>query len=221
MKKERIFDDKDQLNVYISKQNSLVFIKILSYSDRDFMNIIIEEIRKKNRKVYKNFFDKNYADLVTYANGYLFDQQASEDLVQEVFIYIWENAKKIKIKSSLKGYVATMVRNRCLNYLKSIKITDSFHYLELNIHLITEHVFDSTEEDEKKIVYHQILKIVDTLPEKMQKVVRLKFLHNYTYAEIAEELNISINTVKTHLKRAKVAITELITSLLILLEINQ
>jgi len=184
------------------------------------MNLIIEQIRKGNRQVFKSFFNKNYELLVVYANGYLFDRQASEDVVQDVFIYIWENADKITIKSSLKGYVSTMVRNRCLNYLKSIKITDSFEYLELNINLITEHVFDSADEEDKKIVYHQILKIVDTLPDKMQQVVKLKFLHNYKYAEIAEELGISVNTVKTHLKRAKSTITGLVTSLLILLQVH-
>lgn len=185
------------------------------------MNIIIEEIKKGNKKVFRNFFNKNYEDLVIYANGYLFDKQASEDVVQEVFIYIWENSDSIEIKSSLNSYVFSMVRNRCLNYLKTIKITDSFELLQFNINLITEHVFDSVAEDDKKIVYHQILKIVDGLPDKMQQIVRLKFLHNYKYKEIAEELDISINTVKTQLKRAKTKITDSITVVLILLEINQ
>tara|TARA_R110002049_G_scaffold55382_6_gene153693 strand:+ start:121 stop:678 length:558 start_codon:yes stop_codon:yes gene_type:complete len=185
------------------------------------MNIILEEIAKQNRKVFKNFFDKHYEELVLYANGYLFDKDSSEDIVQEVFIYIWENADKMKIKSSLRGYLFTMVRNRCFNFLKSIKITDSYEYLEFNIELITEYVFDSTEEEDKKIVYHQILKIVDTLPPKMQQIVKLKFLHNYKYSEIAKELDISINTVKTQLKRAKSKITELVTAILILLQIHQ
>ncbi|PIA81065.1 hypothetical protein BFR04_15285 [Gaetbulibacter sp. 4G1] len=184
------------------------------------MNLILEEIRKQNRRVFKNFFDKHYKELVVYANGYLFDLDSSEDIVQEVFIYIWENADKIKIKSSLKGYLLAMVRNRCFNFLKSIKITDDYEFLEFNINLITEHVFDSVTDEDKKIVYHQILKIVDTLPDKMQQIVKLKFLHNYKYSEIAEELGVSINTVKTQLKRAKLRITELVTSILILLQIH-
>ncbi|SFZ93095.1 RNA polymerase sigma-70 factor, ECF subfamily [Flaviramulus basaltis] len=185
------------------------------------MNLIIEEISKKNQIVFKTFFDKHYKELVVYANGYLFDKDASEDIIQEIFIYIWEHANKLNIKTSLKGYLYAMVRNRCLNYLKSIKITDNFELLDFNINLITEHVFNSTSEEDKTIVYHQILKIVDTLPEKMQQVVKLKFLHNYKYSEIASELGISINTVKTQLKRAKSRITELVTTLLILLQINQ
>lgn len=185
------------------------------------MNLILEEIRKRNKKVFKAFFNKHYKDLVVYANGYLFDQPASEDIVQEVYIYIWENSENLNITSSLKSYLYAMVRNRSLNHLKSIKITDSFDYLELNISLITENVFDSTSEDDKKIVYHQILKIIDTLPIKMQQIVKLKFLHNYKYSEISTELDISINTVKTQLKRAKVKITEAVTTILILLEIHQ
>jgi len=185
------------------------------------MNLILEEITKRNRKVFKVFFNKHYKNLVFYANGYLFDKYASEDIVQEVYIYIWENAEDLKIKSSLKNYLYAMVRNKCLNYLKAIKITDSYNYLELNISLITEQVLDSATDDDKQIVYHQILKIVDSLPEKMQQIVKLKFLHQYKYAEIAEELGVSINTVKTQLKRAKVKITDAITTILILLQIHQ
>jgi len=185
------------------------------------VNLIIQEIRKKNKNVFKTFFNKHYEGFVIYANGYLYDTQASEDIIQDVFIYIWEHADKIEIKSSLKGYLLTMIRNRCLNHLKSIKITDNSNFLEFNINLITEHVFDSTTKEEKDIVYHQVLNLVDTLPEKMQQVVKLKFLHNYKYAEIAEEMDISINTVKTQLKRAKYKITELITSLVIIMQMHQ
>jgi len=185
------------------------------------MNLILKEISKHNHKVFKKFFDNHYKNLVLYANGYLFDKDSSEDIVQEVFIYIWENADKLKIESSLKGYLFTMVRNKCFTYLKSIKITDNYEFLEFNINFVTEHIFDSTTEEDKKIVYHQILKIVDTLPDKMQQVVKLKFLHNYKYSEISEELGISINTVKTQLKRAKSRITELVTSIVVLLQIHQ
>jgi len=106
------------------------------------MNLILEEIRKKNEKVFKNFFDKHYEEFVVYANGYLFDKDSSEDIVQEIFIYIWEHANTLKIETSLKGYIYAMVRNKCFNYLKSIKITDNLELLDFNINLIAEHVFN-------------------------------------------------------------------------------
>jgi len=180
------------------------------------VNLIIQEIKKRNKEVFKTFFNKYYEAYVIYANGYLFDKAASEDIAQDVFVYLWENAERIDIQSSLQGYLYTMVRNKCLNYLKAIKVTDRNHILEFNINLITEQVFDSNSEENKDIVYKHLLDTLETLPEKMQQVVKLKFLHNYKYAEIAEEMNISINTVKTQLKRAKLRIAELITILLIL-----
>lgn len=185
------------------------------------MNLIIFEIQKGNQKVFKTFFDKHYKDLVVYANGFLFDKDSSQDVVQEVFIYIWENAKELNVETSLKGYIYAMVRNKCLNFLKSIKITDNYDFLEFNLKLISQQVYDSASEEDKKIVFHQILKIVDTLPEKMKQIVKLKFLHNYKYSEIAAELDISINTVKTQLKRAKIKITDIVTTIIILLQIKQ
>lgn len=182
------------------------------------MSILIKEIRRGDKKAFQKFFEQHYEDLVNYANAYLFDTDTSEDIVQEVFIALWERAKSMNIEYSLVAYVRTMVRNRCLNYLKSIKITDDYKVLEMNIAFVTDYTLD-TEEENKKIIYRQIMKIIDTLPERMRTVVTLKFVHNYTYKEIAEELNISVNTVKTQLKRAKNRITELLTSLLILLNV--
>lgn len=184
------------------------------------MNLILEGIKNKNEEVFKNFFDGYYTNLVCYANGFLFDKDASEDLVQEVFIYFWENASKLDITTSLKSYIYTMVKNRCFNYLKSIKVTDKLKLLEFNIDLFTEHVAEPVSEEDKGIIYHQILKVVDTLPEKMQQIVRLKFIQNYSYQEIAEELGVSVNTVKTQLKRAKIKISDMVTLLLVLLEIK-
>ncbi|MCR8669019.1 RNA polymerase sigma-70 factor [Aestuariibaculum sp. M13] len=185
------------------------------------MNLILQGIRNKDEQVFKNLFDSHYNGLVAYANGFLFDKDASEDLVQEVFIYIWENASKMDVHTSLNSYLYTMVRNRCFNYLKSIKITDNFKLLEFNIELFSEHVVETASEDDKKIIYHQILKIIDSLPEKMQEIVRLKFIQNYTYLEIAEELGVSVNTVKTQLKRSKIKITEMITVVLVLLDLKR
>lgn len=201
---------------------SNVFVFLLFFSRgivAQIMNRIISEIRKGNQEVFKEFFTENYEHLVAYANSYLLDNQASQDVVQDIFIHLWEKAEDINIETSLLSYVRAMVRNRCLNYLKSIKIIDSFGLLKTNIHLITEHVFETAEESDKKIIYHQIVKIINTLPERMQQIVKLKLSDNYTYKEIAEELGISVNTVKTQLRRARGKITELITGILILLKL--
>ena len=69
------------------------------------MNLIFEAIKKGDNKAFKTFFEKHYSPLVGYANGYLYDKASSEDIVQESFIYLWENAKTLNIKRSLSGYM--------------------------------------------------------------------------------------------------------------------
>jgi len=184
------------------------------------IDIVLKELQNQNKSVYKNVFNHFYKGLVIYANNFLFDQEASEDTVQEVFISLWENAKNIEIKTSLKAYLYAMVRNRCLNYLKSVKITDDLNVIDLNSILVVDEDLDLISEEEKTILYNHILKIIESFPESMQQVFKLKFIENYKYDEIAHEMGISVNTVKTQLKRAKIKISESLVVILILLSIN-
>lgn len=172
------------------------------------INIVLEELQKQNKTVYKNVFNHFYKGLVIYANNFLYDQQASEDVVQDVFISLWENAQNIEIKTSLKSYLFAMVRNKCLNYLKALKVTDDLNLIDLNSMLILDEDLDLISEEEKNILYNRILKIVETFPDSMQEVFRLKFIENYSYNEIGDELGISVNTVKTQLQRAKTRISQ-------------
>ena len=89
--------------------------------------------------------------------------------------------------------------------------------LEVNTVLISDYELEPFPDEDKKIIYDQILKIVDTLPYKMQIIFKMKFIENYKYSEIAEELGLSVNTVKTQLKRAKFKIGQMITVLIVLI----
>nr|WP_299387864.1 RNA polymerase sigma-70 factor [Allomuricauda sp.] len=178
---------------------------------------VIQEIRNQNQFVYKKFFEDTYPELVHYANSYLFDQNWSEDIVQEVFIHLWEQANSLDIKTSLRGYLYAMVRNRCLNFLKSIKITDDAKVLDMQSMLSSEYDLEFFSNDDLKVIHHQLLKVVEGLPTKMQQIVKMRFIENYKYVEIAEELGVSVNTVKTQLKRAKLKISQQMALVLVLL----
>lgn len=184
-------------------------------------NLSLEGIRRRSPIHFKKVFNHFYEELVVYANGYLFDMASSEDVVQEVFLHIWENTNAIHIKKSLKAYLYAMVRNKCLNQLKSVKITDHSNFVELNINLIPHSSTESFPAENKKMIYDHALQIIDTMPVGMQQIFKMKFVNNYKYTEIADELGISVNTVKTQLKRAKFRINELVTSLLLLLSFYQ
>lgn len=181
------------------------------------INILIEQIKNRDSVAFKKCYDLFFKDLVIHANKFLFDHSISEDIVQEAFIYLWENSSNIEIKTSLKGYLFTMVKNRSLNYLKSIKVTDEQQFLKLSNSIVNEIEMLPTSIEEENTAYLKILEVVDKMPLKMQLIFKLKFLENYKYSEIADELQISINTVKTQLKRAKISINDSLMFCLFLL----
>ena len=166
--------------------------------------LIFNEIKRGNRDVYESLFESYYESLVGFAENYTFDRQTSEDLVQELFIYVWEHASKVEIHTSLKSYFYQAVRNRCLNYLKSLKVEDRKNLLYINALLNTD---DDVEFFEPEIL-DKIRDSIDELPDQMAKVFRLKLFEGLKQQDIAEELDVSVNTVKTHLKRARVKLRD-------------
>lgn len=158
----------------------------------------IQEIRNRNSQVYETLFHEHYHPLVRFAEGMIFDPQLAEDLVQSLFIHLWENAANINIKSSLKAYLFMAVRNRCLNSLKEVKIRDRNELLYLEGLLNS----DSNEELDPKML-DKLNSSLTKLPEKMVEIVKLKHLENRKLRDIALQLNISENTVKTQLLRSK------------------
>lgn len=164
---------------------------------------ILDELRKRNQFVFKKLFEDNYEGLVNHAHRYLYDIKSCEDIVQDAFIHLWEKADEINVKSNLTGYLYTMVKNKCLNRLNSIKITDNENVIETYAMFEDENVLDFVVEEEKRNMQVRISRALDELPKKMRLIVKLRFVNNYKYSQISDELGISINTVKTQLKRAK------------------
>lgn len=180
---------------------------------------ILLKIREKNQDSFESFFHHYYESLVIYAQGYLYDRASCEDVVQEVFIYVWENANSINITISLKGYLYKMVRNRMLNHLETLK-----NNYEIEVYGYTP--IKETYEDlvnlqeEKNVKLNKVLLLIDALPKKMKEIFILKYRRNYSYSEISLILNISPNTVKTQLKRAKTILQSQLLTYILLIYLN-
>ena len=167
------------------------------------LNLILERLKKKDKKAFQKLFEAFHARLVSYSYKFTLDQAASEDLVQESFIYLWENISNLNIEKSLQAYLFTMVRNRSLNHLKKISVTDSDYLIDISISLTEDFQGEIITEKEMLELVKKAEGILENLPAKMQEIFKLKVMHGLSYNAIAEEMGISVNTVKTQLKRAK------------------
>jgi RNA polymerase sigma-70 factor (ECF subfamily) len=161
--------------------------------------ILFNEIKNRNRKVFESLFYEYYPRLVKYAEGFVFDRHACEDIVQNLFIYFWERTDCIIIEQSIKAYFYQSVKNRCLNYLRNIHIQDKHKLLYLESILNSDDSATWVDSD----IGSQIEKAIEKLPPRMASLFQLKYLEGKKYREIASEKNISENTVKTQIHRAK------------------
>lgn len=89
----------------------------------DFGNIdpdlqLFGAVRKGDRSAFEQLFQKYYTDLCHYAWTYLDEKSETEDAVQDVFIYIWNNRETIRLQESFRGYLFSAVKHRVLNILK-------------------------------------------------------------------------------------------------------
>lgn len=144
---------------------------------------------------YGDFFKKNYQTACLIAIKYLKDHQLAEDLVQDVFINLWEKKENLQIHTNLRNYLFTAVKNHSINLIQRNKsVTTSLSELFIDL---PEEDFANTFSQEELAV--RVYKSIQELPQGCQSVFRLAYENNYSYQEIADTLQISKNTVKTQM----------------------
>jgi RNA polymerase sigma-70 factor (ECF subfamily) len=152
----------------------------------------------RDKSSFRLLYEKHHDELFRFAESFVCCPGISEDIVQEVFIRLWED-KNLKIKTSLRSYLFSMTRNRCLNYIRSMKVEDK-HKIKLTEAQIVSNSSDINLDDN---VFKEIKTAVSELPEQCKQIYELAIYDGLKYAEIAEELHVSIDTVKVQVFRAK------------------
>ena len=149
-----------------------------------------------DEKEFKSLFDLSYVGMVQQATFYTNDFAVAEDVVQEVFVRLWEKRGELKNVQNLEGYLLLSVKNRCLNYLEHQQVVDKYKQ-----YCLLQEIQDDDDEDPEQFI-EDIGKLLDKLPEKRKMVLELCVIESKSYAEIADLLGISLNTVKDHVKKA-------------------
>ena len=146
------------------------------------------------------YFFREYTDVLYYrALGFVKDNLAAEDIVQEVFIRFWQLRKNLKITDSVPGYLCKAVDHRCHNYLEHLKVKHRYEESQRWEEMVEE---GPEDEDELNIMRERLKVFVDSLPEKCREIFVLACIEGLKYREVAERLDVSVNTVKTQLKSA-------------------
>jgi RNA polymerase sigma-70 factor (family 1) len=159
---------------------------------------IWRSIQTKDVQAFENYYKEHYKFLFLTACKYLENTGLAQEIVNDVFVRLWEDGATISIQSSLKAYIYRAVVNRSLNELDKNK-RERQHQIELRRRPEETFELREMEENELKI---KLYKAIDELPEQCLKVFRMSRFEELKQQEIADRLGISIKTVKNHITHA-------------------
>jgi RNA polymerase sigma-70 factor, ECF subfamily len=162
--------------------------------------VLLSRIKHDDSGALKILFEKYFSPLCFFSNQFVKNTDNAEEAVSDVFLNIWLKRGKIEIKSSLKAYLYTAVRNQSLNYLKRNKI----HYEDIEAE-DGENLSSDLNADlliNYEELKHEIDILLRQLPKKREIVFRMNRIDGMSYKEIAEILSISVNTVQNQMVKA-------------------
>lgn len=149
---------------------------------------------------FEQLFREHFTGLVYFAQKYLGDMDASKDLVHSVFIKIWENRQKFDFEKPAKSYLFTSVYNRSMNALRdNQKFASAIDDEQQEAMLETGEFSDTMEVAELE---GKIDQAVLNLPDKCKTIFQLNRFEGKKYAEIADQLGISVKTVEAQMSKA-------------------
>ena len=145
----------------------------------------------------EDLFRLNYRPLCMFALHYLQDADLVEDVVQECFTVLWEKLEQGADVAKRRAYLYMSVRNRCLDHLRRKGLpTESLKPYD------TYGIIDDDDAEERSVMEAKLWTAIDSLPEKCRQVFLMSKRDGLKYEEIAEELGLSVNTVRNQISKA-------------------
>ena len=176
---------------------------------------IIHLLKEGDNNAYKYIYEHYFPFLCSVADGYIDDDTVSKYLVVELITNIWEKHITLEINTNLRQYLIRAIRNRCVDYLQSERMRHEIPFSNLS------NSNDESDENEcisssslstiadspldvllEKELEEKIKQAIDNLPEIYRKIFMMSRYEEKSIEQISKESNISVNTVKYHIKNS-------------------
>lgn len=171
---------------------------------------LLELLKQSNMAAFDELYNRYWQLLFRLAEKKTGDFTDSKDLIQELFIDLWNRRQQINIRTSLRIYLISALYLKIFKYFRSKGLAEN-HYQNFASFLVqsTDNIVSSqttlNEAEQEFGAMQEVLEqVIANMPAQMQRVFTLKHLHQYSSADIASELDISIHTVKNHLKQGMI-----------------
>jgi len=158
--------------------------------------LLLGRLKKGDLSAFDELYLKYYKSLCTSAFFFLKNGQEAKDLVQSLFLDIWDKQLYRHFHDDIKGYLFLAIKNRCLNYIKRQRVQDERQRGYAALQEDAGLVYGESQPD----YYQQLHKVLDDMPGQKRTAIQMVYLHGKRYQDAADTMSISINSLKTHLK---------------------
>lgn len=180
--------------------------------------ILLERLIKSDDEAFSMIYSRYHALLYTFILRYIKNTVVTEDILQQVFVKLWEIREALFIHTALKNYLYTMARNMALNYIRN-----SYRALQHN-YIISQIIPDtddcSAQFSSDPSILDYLERAILQLPPQQRNVVAMR-REGLTNKEIAEKMSLSVNTVNTHyrdgLKTLRITLSRILLTVFILI----
>lgn len=167
----------------------------------DIDNNLITQLRKGNKTAFKLLFEKYGTRLYQFSMKYLRDKEDAEDLLNEVFLKIWENRNTLKTNTSFQSYLFAIAYNNIRQ--RFLKRSREEKYIQI---FAKEYLVDSSMEEDQLdylLFVQKINKMIELLPARRMEIFKMNYKEEFKNQEIAEKLGLSEQFVKNQLSLAR------------------
>lgn len=172
---------------------------------------IIAELAQGKSSSLDELFYYYYPRLYNFSKTFLKSEDGIDDVLQEVFIKIWQNRENIKSKTTFNAYIYTITRNLLFNELRS-RLNNQKTRDELE-KLSVAGEYESFGEAEFNDLKEKIEKVIDELPPRQREIFKLSRTEGLSHKEIADKLKITAKTVEYHITQSTSFIKQKLRSL--------
>lgn len=168
----------------------------------------MEYLTKKDKVEFSEIYRSYFPRLVRFAQEYVLSGEDAQNIVQDLFLYLWEHRESLDAVSNRNAFLFTLAKNRCIDFYRHKARTeskntslDTIEERELYLKMSALQEFDGnmfSEEDIETILNQAI----DHLPEKCRQIFILSRIEGLKHEEIAQQLNISVHTVQNQISTA-------------------
>ncbi|MCG2587595.1 RNA polymerase sigma-70 factor [Rhodohalobacter sulfatireducens] len=172
-----------------------------SYTNVDDEKLWETFVRESDEVAFEILYKRYYVQLVRFSWRYSKSKAVSEELVQDFFAEIWENADLLNLTNSIRAYFYKAIRNSSLNYLKHKKVREKYdpEWMSMKKETVMPEIEDKFREEK---IREAIKEAVESLPERSRMTYKLHRYDGLTYEEIAEVMGVSVKTVESQMTRS-------------------